>query len=506
MTAAAAAQRTAALLQQHDDACTAEAQDDGSFVFEATKTVQVSWPPRTELAVRDVLSAIAKTLNRCLGTASSVGELILATQQLRSNSLEFSLANQDHLFLLLNERIDVGKHALRINSACNPRLCRVTARSIPCEFPLKAIEAFVSRFGSIIQPIRAHAETGLHGLRNGTASLVVMLHSRPEESTLPTHIAAKNKAGTTYNIVLDFQGQPRACTNCWERGHHLAVCPKTQCFNCKQFGHLSRNCDARKESVGLRVEDGRGKKRPMSHPPIVPVINAASVAKEALSATSVAVAPASSTRGSTADKPGIAAAVSAAVAVDSAAAAPATEQASVAAVEADPVHDQAIGTLPSLVAVPAATVRPKVHQATAAPPASLHSLVKPSVGNRGRRLSLSTRQQDQLKAAASSLLLSTGHIDICTANVAPSAIHVAAQAGLLPQQGLSTLQPDPRQPALMPSKASSSDINDAFDSLAKLTPDEVAANVRSAFFDYSDASCLDDLAGNPAGPSTTDKQ
>jgi hypothetical protein len=505
-TAASVAHRTAALLQQHDEACTAEAQEDGSFVFEAVKTVHVSWPPRTELAVRDVLSAIAKAINRSLGTTSTVGELILATQQTRSNALEFSLANQDHVFLLLNERIDVGKHTLRINSACNPRLCRVTARSIPCEFPIKAIEAFVARYGSVIQPIRAHAETGLHGLRNGTASLVVMLHASPEESTLPTHIAAKSKTGTTYNIVLDFQGQPRACTNCWERGHHLAVCPKTQCFGCKKFGHLSRNCDVRKESATVRAADGRGQKRQKRHPPIVAASQAAKGDKETLSAMSVAVTSAVAARVSTADEPDKAAAVSPQAAADSAGAASATARASAAAaVEADAAQDQALLKVSSSMAAPAAAARPKSHQATAAPSASLRGLVKPPSGNRGRRLSLSMRQQDQLKAAASSLLLSTSHIDIAAAEVTPSVIHVAPQAGQLPQHGLPAVQPDSCQQPLMLSSATSADIDGIFDNLAKLTPEEVAANVRSTF-DFGDPSNFDDPFGEPPGPSTQAKQ
>ena len=35
------------------------------------------------------------------------------------------------------------------------------------------------------------------------------------------------------------------CINCGTQGHYKAICPKIQCYECKNFGHIGRNCSRR---------------------------------------------------------------------------------------------------------------------------------------------------------------------------------------------------------------------------------------------------------------------
>lgn len=38
------------------------------------------------------------------------------------------------------------------------------------------------------------------------------------------------------------------CINCGTQGHYKAICPKIQCYECKNFGHIGRNCSRRQNS------------------------------------------------------------------------------------------------------------------------------------------------------------------------------------------------------------------------------------------------------------------
>lgn len=132
----------------------------------------------------------------------------------------------------------------------------VFLKKVPAEIPEETIRRELSKYGNILTFEAMHLRNH-PGIKTATRRTLISL-SKP----LPNYL----KIGQ-HKIYLFYSGQPLYCSNCDNSSHKPENYPEIICYNCKQKGHLRRNCTKKiqkdkkpenKEKV-LEAEEGNDK-------------------------------------------------------------------------------------------------------------------------------------------------------------------------------------------------------------------------------------------------------
>ena len=144
------AQRPAKALQEFDESCLAVLASDGVFEFKRSRTMQVSWPVRSNLTPLDVVGKLHAVIKQLLGRPCSFAEVIPAVRRVGRSKLEIACTKQEIILQLLAKPLVVKGHSLRLSSIAVPNLRKVFIKGIPAKFPFSVIAKNLGEYGAII--------------------------------------------------------------------------------------------------------------------------------------------------------------------------------------------------------------------------------------------------------------------------------------------------------------------------------------------------------------------
>ena len=95
---------------------------------------------------------------------------------------------------------------------------------------------WLRRYGEVLAPLRKVLDQ--HGIWTGAWTVSLKLGV---QGNVVQHLPCSAFLGRD-RLTIFYQGQPKVCNKCGDKGHFASTCTRKKCSLCQELGHLAKDC------------------------------------------------------------------------------------------------------------------------------------------------------------------------------------------------------------------------------------------------------------------------